>query len=208
MTSTADQAISALRTGHETLTALVTELPEGALTGPSGASEWTVADVLSHLGSGAEIGLAALEASLAGADAPGNDFNQEVWGRWNAMSPQEQADGFVKANDGAGQPVRGAGRAHQANPADQALPAGAGRCRDGSGVPAERVHPAFLGCPGRRRSCGRAGRRCRCQPVRRRSVHVRLDRQAEGCAGRRHVLFLRCTRSIRSPTSGSRSPTR
>ena len=99
MTSTADQAISALRTGHDTLTGLVAELPDGALTGPSGASEWTIADVLSHLGSGAEIGLATLEASLSGADAPGNDFNQGVWGRWNAMAPQEQADGFVKANE-------------------------------------------------------------------------------------------------------------
>jgi uncharacterized protein (TIGR03083 family) len=99
MTSNADQAISALRTGHDTLTDLVAELPDVALTGPSGASEWTIADVLSHLGSGAEIGLATLEASLSGADAPGNDFNQGVWGRWNAQAPQEQADGFVKANE-------------------------------------------------------------------------------------------------------------
>ena len=99
MTSTADQAINALRTGHDALTGVVAELSDAALTGPSGASEWTIADVLSHLGSGAEIGLATLEASLSGADAPGNDFNQGVWGRWNAMAPQEQADGFVKSNE-------------------------------------------------------------------------------------------------------------
>ena len=71
MTSTADQPISALRTGHTTLTALVQDLPPGGLTGPSGASEWTIAQVLSHLGSGAEIGLAGLQASIAGEPAPG-----------------------------------------------------------------------------------------------------------------------------------------
>ncbi|MEP6559533.1 MAG: maleylpyruvate isomerase N-terminal domain-containing protein [Nakamurella sp.] len=42
-------------------------------------AEWTVADVLGHLGSGAEIGLAGLDAALAGAAAPGSDFNQGVW---------------------------------------------------------------------------------------------------------------------------------
>ena len=99
MTSTADQPINALRTGHTALTALVQELPPGALTGPSGASEWTIAQVLSHLGSGAEISLAGLQASVAGADAPGGDFNHGVWDRWNAMSPEDQASGFVTSNN-------------------------------------------------------------------------------------------------------------
>jgi uncharacterized protein (TIGR03083 family) len=99
MKSTADQAISALRTGHDALAGVVADLPAEGLTGPSGASEWTVADVLSHLGSGAEIGLATLEASLAGAAAPGNDFNKGVWARWNAMPPQEHADSFLKSNE-------------------------------------------------------------------------------------------------------------
>lgn len=99
MTSTADRAISALRTGHDHLTSLVQELPAGSLTGPSGAAEWTVAQVLSHLGSGAEIGLAGLEASLAGDAAPGSDFNHGVWDRWNAMTPGDQAENFVKSNE-------------------------------------------------------------------------------------------------------------
>ncbi|MET0423234.1 MAG: maleylpyruvate isomerase family mycothiol-dependent enzyme, partial [Actinoplanes sp.] len=64
------------------------------LTGPSGASEWTVADVLSHLGSGAEIGLAGFRAALGEAEAPGPDFNPSVWDRWNALSPQAQADAW------------------------------------------------------------------------------------------------------------------
>src|SRR4029077_18569549 len=98
-TSSADGAITALRTGHDSLTALVQELPPGGLTGPSGASEWTVAQVLSHLGSGAEIGLAGLDAALDGVDAPGGEFNHGVWDKWNAMQPEDQAAQFVTANE-------------------------------------------------------------------------------------------------------------
>ena len=65
----------------------------------SGASEWSVAQVLSHLGSGAEIALAGLQAAAAGTDRPGQDFNLGVWDRWNAMTPRQQADGFLTANE-------------------------------------------------------------------------------------------------------------
>ena len=100
MTDTpADQPISALRTGHDHLVALVHSLPTDALNGPSGASEWTIAQVLSHLGSGAEIGLAAVRSSIDGAGKPADDFNQSVWDRWNAKTPPEQAHDFMIANE-------------------------------------------------------------------------------------------------------------
>ena len=99
MTSTADQPISALRSGHDELAPYVRALQPTELTGPSGAQDWTVAQVLSHLGSGAEISLAALAASIGRLPAPAPDFNQRVWARWNAMTPQEQADGFLTANE-------------------------------------------------------------------------------------------------------------
>ena len=99
MTSNADQPISALRTGHDELTALVHSLSPEAIAGPSGASEWTIAQVLSHLGSGAEIGRASLEASLGEAEKPADGFNQSVWDRWNAMEPQEQAHQFMISNE-------------------------------------------------------------------------------------------------------------
>src|SRR5664280_1312003 len=57
------------------------------------------AQVLSHLGSGAEIGLATLQTGLAGHPGPDQDFNQSVWDRWNAMSPQEKARGFLRAGE-------------------------------------------------------------------------------------------------------------
>jgi uncharacterized protein (TIGR03083 family) len=95
MTSLADRTIAALRSLHDDLGALVPTLSEAQLTGRSGSSEWHVAQVLSHLGSGAEIGLATNVAALAGEPGPEQDFNQSVWDRWNAMSPQEQASGFL-----------------------------------------------------------------------------------------------------------------
>src|SRR5689334_11021073 len=99
MTSLADQTIATLRSGHDDLTAYAGRLDETALAGPSGASEWDVAHVLSHLGSGAEIGLATLEGALAGTGPRGQEFNQSVWDRWNAMSATEHRDGFIAANE-------------------------------------------------------------------------------------------------------------
>lgn len=99
MASPADAPIAALRSGFDALAAYVRGLAPAQLTGPSGASEWTIAQVLSHLGSGAEIGQAGLRSSLGSAGALPADFNQSVWARWDAMSPDDQAAGFLDANE-------------------------------------------------------------------------------------------------------------
>jgi uncharacterized protein (TIGR03083 family) len=99
MSTLADRTISALRGNHDELTARVREFDEEDLARQSGSSLWDVAQVLGHLGSGAEIALAGLQAAVAGQDAPGQDFNQLVWDRWNAMSPPEKAQGFLGANE-------------------------------------------------------------------------------------------------------------
>ncbi|TDC38230.1 maleylpyruvate isomerase family mycothiol-dependent enzyme [Micromonospora sp. 15K316] len=98
MSSIADQTISALRGGHDALVAFVGKLSQEDLLRPSGASDWQVSQVLSHLGSGAEINLAALRAATSGGATPDGDFNRSVWARWDAMSPAEQAAGFVESN--------------------------------------------------------------------------------------------------------------
>jgi uncharacterized protein (TIGR03083 family) len=95
MTSLADRTIASLRALHDQLAALVPTLTDAQLTGRSGATEWTIAQVLSHLGSGSEISLASFRAALDATPAPEQDFNQGVWDRWNALSPQEQASGFL-----------------------------------------------------------------------------------------------------------------
>jgi uncharacterized protein (TIGR03083 family) len=96
MGTLADPAIDADHRTYQRLAALVGTLTDEQLTQPSACSEWTVAQVLSHLGSGAEITLDTLRAAQAGADRAA-DANEAVWDRWNAMSPREQADGFVRA---------------------------------------------------------------------------------------------------------------
>ena len=94
----AERVISAMRNGQEVLTALVTPLDGADLARGSGASEWTVADVLSHLGSGAEITLAVLDAGVDLRPAPSQDDNKAIWARWDAMTPAEQAAGFLRSN--------------------------------------------------------------------------------------------------------------
>lgn len=98
MTTLADRTIAALRATHDGLAVLVPGLTDEQLVEPSGASEWTVAQVLSHLGSGAEIGLTTLETALDAGPAPGPGFNESVWDRWNATSPREQATNFLDHN--------------------------------------------------------------------------------------------------------------
>ncbi len=98
MTSSADQSINALRTGHDALVAFVAGIGPDDLTRTSGASDWTVAQVLSHISSGAEINLATLEAAINGTGAPDMDFNKGVWGRWDGMSPADQAANFPAAD--------------------------------------------------------------------------------------------------------------
>src|SRR4051794_17522188 len=99
MASRADRIISALRTGHDELVPLLDKLGPDDLTRTSGAADWTVAQVLSHLGSGAEINLATLEGALAGTGNPGRDLNTSVWARWDGMSPAKQAASFPPADE-------------------------------------------------------------------------------------------------------------
>jgi uncharacterized protein (TIGR03083 family) len=94
MTTLVDRAVAALRANHDTLAELVPALSEEQLKGRSGAAEWTVAQVLSHLGSGAEIFRKPI-ATAAGEQVEAED-NQSIWARWNALSPADQAAGFVK----------------------------------------------------------------------------------------------------------------
>jgi uncharacterized protein (TIGR03083 family) len=96
--TTADETIAALRRGHDDLAAYAAKLDEDGLTGPSGASEWDVSGVLSHLGSGAVINLATLDGALSGDGPPDQDFRQGVWDRWNAMSATDRRDEFIAAN--------------------------------------------------------------------------------------------------------------
>lgn len=94
MTDLLDRTIAALRTNHDQVAAMASGLSEDQLSGPSGATEWTVAQVLSHLGSGAEIMGGQLAAAVTGEAR--DVENTAVWARWDAASPAEQAAWFVE----------------------------------------------------------------------------------------------------------------
>lgn len=83
--------IGILRKSHERLASLVVPLTPEELRGPSYCSDWTVAQVLSHLGSGAAISLMMLPGALGQGEPLGRDAFQPVWDVWNAKTPDEQA---------------------------------------------------------------------------------------------------------------------
>lgn len=94
----ADAVIDALRAGADQLVPLAEALTAQQLRDETRPGEWSSAAVLSHLGSGAVIAAAGLEAARSGEPHPGFAANQPVWDRWNAMEPDEQRDEFLVAN--------------------------------------------------------------------------------------------------------------
>jgi uncharacterized protein (TIGR03083 family) len=89
--------VDALRSSVERLYGLASPMSEEELTTGAYPSEWTVAQVLSHLGSGAVITKRRLEDALAGQDTP-NDFAPGVWETWNAKGPVAQRDDALVAD--------------------------------------------------------------------------------------------------------------
>jgi uncharacterized protein (TIGR03083 family) len=85
------ELLSALHRSHDRLVAALTPLTGDEVTAGSYCTDWTIAQVASHLGSGSEIFGHYIEAGLQQAPAPGAERSQSVWDRWNAKSPQDQA---------------------------------------------------------------------------------------------------------------------
>ncbi|MBO0802006.1 MAG: maleylpyruvate isomerase family mycothiol-dependent enzyme [Nocardiopsaceae bacterium] len=96
--SDAAAVIAALHSGHDALASLASRLSDADLSHPTGAAEWDVSQVLGHLGSGAEIAQATLQAAVDGKPHPGMDAAKSAWARWDAMGRRERADGFGRAD--------------------------------------------------------------------------------------------------------------
>jgi uncharacterized protein (TIGR03083 family) len=99
METSPDPWLGELRRSHDRLQALVEPLDVAQLEQRSYASEWSIAQVISHLGSGAEIFGLFLEAGLTGQDPPGRDAFVSVWNAWNAKDPQAQAADGLRADE-------------------------------------------------------------------------------------------------------------
>src|SRR4051794_15365191 len=89
--------VDALRSSVERLRDLAAPMSEEELTAGAYPAEWTVAQVLSHLGSGAVIMQRRLDDAVAGQDTP-DDFAPGVWSSWNAKGPVEQRDDALAAD--------------------------------------------------------------------------------------------------------------
>jgi len=91
--------LRSVRRSHDRVAAQVRALPPADLDTRSYASEWTIADVLSHLGSQAEIFSLFVDAGLGGGDAPDQSAFQPIWDSWNSRAPGDQAADSVTANE-------------------------------------------------------------------------------------------------------------
>jgi uncharacterized protein (TIGR03083 family) len=91
--------IATLRQSHDRLDKLVTSLTPEQIREQSYDTEWSISQVLSHLGSGAEISLLMLPGALGEAEPAGREAFPAVWEVWNAKNPDEQAADGLAADE-------------------------------------------------------------------------------------------------------------
>lgn len=90
MPSDAARLVQGLRDAHDRLFSFAAGMDAGDLERPSYCDGWTIAQVLSHIGSAAEIGRATLRAALGGQEPLDQAGRQAIWDRWDAKSPAAQ----------------------------------------------------------------------------------------------------------------------
>src|SRR5215469_5739888 len=90
-TTSAEPWLAALHASSARLAAAVSGLRDEQLARPSFAKDWSIAQVLSHLGSAAENSTTLVERGIAGDNAvPRREDMEPVWHRWNALTGPEQ----------------------------------------------------------------------------------------------------------------------
>jgi len=91
------EQLEVLQTSVSDLARTVEGLQPAQLVASAYPTKWTVADVLSHLGSGAVIFRRRFEDGIAGNETP-SDFAQGVWAEWDAKSAEQKAADFLVAD--------------------------------------------------------------------------------------------------------------
>ena len=89
--------LDVLQTSVARLRSIVEPLDDDAITAPAYPSEWSIAQVVSHLGSAAIIFGRRLDDGLAGRETP-DDFAPTVWAEWDAKSPRAMVDDGLAAD--------------------------------------------------------------------------------------------------------------
>jgi uncharacterized protein (TIGR03083 family) len=89
--------IATLRESHDNLVRIAAPMTPEQVRDQSYCRDWSNAQVLSHLGSGAEMALMGLPGALGEGPPVSRDEFPALWDRWNAKSPDEQAaDGLAQ----------------------------------------------------------------------------------------------------------------
>ena len=91
--------IQAIRGSHDRFAALVAPLDDETVKQQSYDDDWSIAQVASHLGSGAEIFGLFVDAALSGDAVPGRDQFGPIWDQWNGRSPAQQVADSVRVNE-------------------------------------------------------------------------------------------------------------
>jgi uncharacterized protein (TIGR03083 family) len=92
-----EQALAALGASVDRLRQLAGGLTPEQARRPAYPSEWTIAQVLSHIGSGAVIMRRRVADTVAGEDYD-DAFNTATWDVWNAKDPDAQVADAVDAD--------------------------------------------------------------------------------------------------------------
>src|ERR1019366_2298731 len=79
---TMSERLEALRASATHLRDVVAQLQTDQQVAPAYPSEWTIADTMSHIGSGAVILQEMFASALAGTNSV-EGFNNSVWDAWN-----------------------------------------------------------------------------------------------------------------------------
>jgi uncharacterized protein (TIGR03083 family) len=93
----AEAHLEALRSSVDRLRELAATFSDAELKVGAYPTDWSVADVLSHFGSGAVVLQRLLEDALADRTTP-DDFAPGVWDTWNAKTPTAQRDDGLAAD--------------------------------------------------------------------------------------------------------------
>jgi uncharacterized protein (TIGR03083 family) len=90
MAATAGEILAVLQASAARLRAATEALRPEQLRAPAYPTEWNIAEVLSHLGSGAAVMLARVDSVIAERSLA-DDFATPIWDEWKAKSPEAKA---------------------------------------------------------------------------------------------------------------------
>jgi uncharacterized protein (TIGR03083 family) len=91
------ESLKALHNSVAHLNEVIEKIEPAKYTDPAYPTEWTIADTMSHLGSGAVIMGQNFDNILSGAAAD-PDFNKTTWDEWNAKEPTAQVTDALVAD--------------------------------------------------------------------------------------------------------------